>query len=298
MGKKDGSSKIKTDDAPQAASTRAPNTAKPDTASSHSAAADLTDKAEASRHQLLEYLKRVEDMLDKDQLPADAEERDIFVSNVLQELQHNVYRTCCDLVCSRVLEKLFNICSAEHVAQYARLVTPYMKDLALNRCGSHVLQAMIGRVLKGLAGYDASEDYADPMDELIAVSDPETPSVTSYQAPETPPSPLPVYFLKFCILMLEDVGTFIESTHGGHVLAQCISVLAGINPPQQNRSKASRNYRENTHTDKQRAKGPAPEEADSHVDVPATFLVMLQQMADTCMSSVRVMCLSCCDSLV
>ena len=249
-----GDEQVKTESAPQTPAVKT--------------AADI-DTADMTRKHMLEYLKRVEDMLDAHQFDQSSDDdRAVFVGNVLSEMDHDVYRTCCDLVCSRVLEKLFRISDSSDVSGFALKLLPFITDLAANRYGSHVLQAIIGKVLPSLGEYDASASYPD----LSVLGEGEVVSV-----------PLAVVFLHICRSLYDEFKSTLDNAHAGHVLADCVATLAGLSTANQNRSKASRTYRESTHAeDKSKAHTAPP------VPVPAPFRDMLSRLADVIISTVCV----------
>ena len=61
------------------------------------------------RQQLLGYFQRVEVMLADPDFGADAEQSELFVANVFAEAASKEFRLSCDLVCSRVLERLIQV---------------------------------------------------------------------------------------------------------------------------------------------------------------------------------------------
>ena len=84
------------------------------------------------------------------------EELSLFVSNVLREVGQDAYRLCCDMVCSRVLEKLLEVAPPPLLLRFVAYVVPHMRDLSMHRYGSHVITAIVVKVLPNI-GFKASE---------------------------------------------------------------------------------------------------------------------------------------------
>ena len=148
-------------------------------------------------------------MLDSHELDGDAEERELFLSNVLRELQHDEYRICCDMLCSRVLEKLFDACTPAMVQRFAVRIIDVFPDLLTHRYGSHVLQAVAAKVLPALRGGDEPMPVEDDGEEP-----PRTRKLT-----ET--------FLLLCDTMHGQLAQCLADPYAGHVLASAALALAG-----------------------------------------------------------------------
>ena len=149
-------------------------------------------------------------MLDSHELDGQPEERSLFIRNVLSELKHDEYRVSCDMLCSRVLEKLFEVATPHHVHVFACGLLESIVPLAKHRYGSHVLQAIISKV--GLAlrlGSGTTEDDAEQETEPLATSS------------------LPEAFLRISEALLADFSSLMTDTYGAHVLAATTLALAG-----------------------------------------------------------------------
>ena len=214
---------------------------------------DKGDKSDVTRHQTLEYLKRVEVMIDTKQLDSNPEERRLFINNVLAELQHDEYRICCDLLCSRVLEKLFSVCSSYQVNSFAIRLHDHVINLAANRYGSHVLQAIIARVPASLVAQQDDDTHQEGEPDIGRLSN---------------------TFLTMCETLADNISDVINDAYGAHVLAACLLTLAGLPSSHDSRSRASRSYREATHAN---TKNDASKAA---MPVPEIFLVMLRRITD------------------
>ncbi len=62
-----------------------------------------------ARQATLAYFARVESMLADEAFKEDEEQRELFINNVLAEVDGNELRLLSDLVCSRVLEQLVQV---------------------------------------------------------------------------------------------------------------------------------------------------------------------------------------------
>lgn len=98
-----------------------------------------------TRAENLAYFQRVEQMLNDQDFLEDDEQRDVFVQNVLAEVEGSEVRACCDMVCSRVLERLVQVASPDHVRGFFRRIIPMLEKLLGNRYASHVVQTLIVR---------------------------------------------------------------------------------------------------------------------------------------------------------
>ena len=171
--------------------------------------------------------RRVEQTLsDEDFLDQGAEERELFVNNVLSEVEGNELRVASDLVCSRVLEKLVRFCSSEDVHRLFRGFVPILDRMLLHRNASHVLQAVIPRVVT----------FLDPDDEAGAVI--EDPTVVPGEDVE-----LVTLFSHFCTTLQKDLADYVHDQYASHVVRATIAVLAGMPVSSTTRSKRSKEYR-------------------------------------------------------
>lgn len=79
--------------------------------------------------------------------------RQLFVANVLEEVRDRAFRLSCDTYASRCLEKLVGLCDAHQLGYFlGRITCDKLPALASHRCGSHVLQAAVGRLAVLSAG--------------------------------------------------------------------------------------------------------------------------------------------------
>ncbi len=151
-------------------------------------------------------------MLDSQELQGQPEEKELFIQNVLRELEHDEFRVSCDMLCSRVLDKLFEVASPRHVLRFASGLTEHYSALAKHRYGSHVLQAIMAKVGPSLKFQDNHQDDDDETDA-------------------SKPKTLSEAFLGICEILLSEFEELINDTYGGHVIASAILTLTGSKSP-------------------------------------------------------------------
>jgi nucleolar protein 9 len=149
-------------------------------------------------------------MLDSHELDDQPEERGLFIRNVLSELKHDEYRVCCDMLCSRVLEKLFEVASPQHVHRFSCGLLESVAPLAQHRYGSHVLQSIVAKVgvslrLNGPAQDEEVDEEAEPL----------------------PTASLSETFLRMCDSLLAQFPSLVSDTYGAHVIAAVVLALSG-----------------------------------------------------------------------
>ena len=217
-------------------------------------------------------------MLDSRELDGDAEQRELFLSNVLRELQHDEYRICCDMLCSRVLEKLFDACTPAMVQRFAVGILDVLPDLLTHRYGSHVLQAIEAKVLPALRG----ADDALPVDE-------------AEEAPRT--RRLTETFLLLCETMHGQLAQCLADAYAGHVLATAALTLAGapriitagdMTPSQASRRRSRAARAPASRTARQRGRSTAA--TTSPQSPPSTY----QTPSSACWASLPMRCLPRC----
>ncbi|EGD77090.1 hypothetical protein PTSG_07428 [Salpingoeca rosetta] len=212
-------------------------------------------EVEQSRQELLDYMRRVEERLDATALlearqqqqyqgqddddmandPAlamafeDQEDKQVFLSNVLEELKDSLYRVSCDLRGSRVLEKMINHLSMTSTATILESIQPFMQDAVYHRYSSHVLQALI--------------DKAQRIDE-------------AKQSGDEHPHALVPHIVNLANTVIEHVDSLVADTYASHVVRSLLFATAGM--PSENdllRSFTSASYRKAFNTDGGRHRG-------------------------------------------
>jgi hypothetical protein len=61
------------------------------------------------------------------------EDQALFVDNVLAEVKGKELRVTCDLVCSRVIEQLLGLCSADQLQKLFSQFVPLVERMLVNR---------------------------------------------------------------------------------------------------------------------------------------------------------------------
>eukprot|EP00041_Stephanoeca_diplocostata_P037737 m.1441828 g.1441828 ORF g.1441828 m.1441828 type:complete len:775 (-) comp25095_c0_seq6:4291-6615(-) len=219
-----------------------------------------------TRAENLAYFQRVEQMLNDQELLEDDEQRDVFVQNVLAEVEGSEVRSCCDMVCSRVLERLIQVASAEHVRHFFRRVIPMLEKLLGNRYASHVVQTLVVRAAA-----------------IVEVTD--VPDMAILGADEELPEDISAITLVHCVCheFQQYLPDYISSTYGSHVLRATIAALAGLAETSSTRSKASRNFRKSQAEKQQQLRasdggGHGSRKALTRSEVPSSFVDMLQSL--------------------
>eukprot|EP00037_Helgoeca_nana_P024873 m.266927 g.266927 ORF g.266927 m.266927 type:complete len:793 (-) comp26773_c0_seq1:155-2533(-) len=191
------------------------------------------DEEAMKRDEMLGYFHRVEQMFDSPEIADDAEQKDVFVENVLAEVHGTEIRSACDLVCSRVLERLLTMCSPEHMLKFFRRVTPSVEKMLENRYASHVLQTLVTRTALLVEVGDTPEPTT--LDELDLTQDEVPDTVTAATLLDN-----------VCRQFQHYLGDYLVSEYGSHVLRATLTALAGLPITSSSRSKASKKYRKKT----------------------------------------------------
>eukprot|EP00050_Salpingoeca_kvevrii_P021575 m.112597 g.112597 ORF g.112597 m.112597 type:complete len:753 (+) comp9403_c0_seq1:138-2396(+) len=181
------------------------------------------DGAQQKRAELVEYLLRVETMLDMDAadedcpINEDEESALLFVENVLEEIKGSESAMACDGDGSRILEKLLRKCSEQHVVALGERLAAEVKTLIRHRMASHVLQAVVVRVA--------------------------TAPSTQQKKVGAEDASLAGLFLRVCEQLRDDLPSLVSDTYASHVLRAAICVLAGVPPGEHVRSRSSKGFR-------------------------------------------------------
>eukprot|EP00039_Didymoeca_costata_P007103 m.96335 g.96335 ORF g.96335 m.96335 type:complete len:745 (+) comp13540_c0_seq4:233-2467(+) len=201
---------------------------------------NIDEQEDETRQNTITYFSRVEQMVaEPDFADQDEEQRDIFVNNVLEEVQGKELRILSDMLCSRVLEKILQFCSPDQLSTLLVRCIPILDRIAKNRCASHVLQTMLVR-LPLMIDKDDVPDEALEFNKLLQNDESEEePDPTKYE--NLTPSTI---FFHLCAMMEEDLETYIRDPYGSHILQASVFGLAGLPPAAVTRSKASKAYRD------------------------------------------------------
>jgi nucleolar protein 9 len=191
------------------------------------------DEQQQTRQELLQYFERVEGMLDSSEFDDD-ESKELFLTNVFEEVKGKEKRLTCDLQCSRVLEKIIGQAPVTALAEFTEALRDEFDDLLGNRYASHVLQAIVAAVHRSLR-VKIAEDDEDGEEKTKALE----------QLHQTFQS-----LVKSLIANLYDSMT---GTYSSHVFRSAILCLAGMPLPSKMRARSSRGYREFFQQDKEQA---------------------------------------------
>eukprot|EP00045_Choanoeca_perplexa_P012527 m.137145 g.137145 ORF g.137145 m.137145 type:complete len:665 (-) comp16042_c0_seq7:970-2964(-) len=188
------------------------------------------DEQQQTRQELLQYFERVEGMLDSSEFDDD-ESKELFLTNVFEEVKGKEKRLTCDLQCSRVLEKIIAQAPFTAISAFTDALRDDFDDLLGNRYASHVLQAIVAAVHRSLR-VTVADDDEDKEEKVEALT----------QLHQT-----------FQLLVKSLIANLYESmtgTYSSHVFRSAILCLAGMPLPSNMRARSSRGYREFFQQDK------------------------------------------------
>lgn len=167
------------------------------------------------------YYKRVESFLDGDEHDEDGDTQ-LFLKNVVEQIISDDAKVCCDKDGSRAVERLLRHQTTDlaTVQKLVEVLAAHCGELAANRCGSHVMEAL----MKAAAA------------QLSAVSaDSNSSSVGDLQT-------LQEGFLSMCAVMRDRVHVFIVQPYASHVLSSGFvwrvrvpTTQAGVDPQRNSR---------------------------------------------------------------
>ena len=201
-------------------------------------------------------------MLSEPGFGEEEEELDLFVGNVLEEIKGSELRVVCDLVCSRVLERVVRMGAAARVRAVFRSVLALLEPMLDNRYASHVLETLLVRA----AALVRPDEEADV--EALGDCEAEVPEETTLLSM--------VGYV--CKTVQMDPGRYITSTYASHVVRTLVSVLAGIPTTDSSRSKASKAYRSAAKIDVGWGGGAA--RVRPAAELPGYFGTSLGELAD------------------
>ena len=188
------------------------------------------------------YYKRLEGTLDEEQEEGESE---LFLSNVIgQVLTDGARRVCCDKDGSRAVEKLLHhsVLEGGLLQKLLEALTPDYGSVARNRCGSHMIEAL----LKAAA---TSEDSSELQDVV----------------------------LDLCAMTKDHLPEMISHSYASHVLSSVLQVLAGVYMSSHvSRSRYSQGFRRAKMQENSSRRGTLERTV---VSVPAPFLEQLDSFA-------------------
>ena len=193
------------------------------------------DAAQVHAQGLRQYLQRVTQALSSEDLLEDADGKEVFVNNVLEEIKGQEYRLSCDMHCSGAIEKLVHAADAKQLALLLHRLYDHREDLLTSRCGSHVVQAMVERMPALMsAGDPTAKDKGKEHGKKEEEKEEERVPALSQQ------------LLDLANLFTSNLTAFLVDTYASHVLRALLCVLGGL--PLKSvagtvRSRSSQSYR-------------------------------------------------------
>lgn len=200
------------------------------------------------------YYKRVESFLDGQENAEGGDSR-LFLENVVKQvISDDAVRVCCDKDGSRAIERLLQHHATDVTTVHALLeaLATSCRELAINRCGSHVMEALVKAAASQL-----SQSQADSDDALQ----------TSFEDG----------FMSMCIQVRDKVHEFIVQPYASHVLSSLVQVLGGVYfTDHASRSRSSKEFRK-----AKMAEDPIHQgllRIDKVIQTPSTFLKQLDSI--------------------
>ena len=203
------------------------------------------------------YYKRVESFLDGDEHDEE-DDAQLFLKNVVEQIiSDDAKRVCCDKDGSRALERLLRHQTTDlaTVQKLVEVLSAHCGELAVNRCGSHVMEAL----MKAAAA------------QLSASADSNRSSVDDLQT-------LQEGFLSMCAVMRDRVHEFIVQPYASHVLSSLVQVLSGVYfTDHTSRSRSSKEFRKAKMAEDSTHRGVL--RIDKMMQTPSVFLKQLDSVA-------------------
>ena len=202
------------------------------------------------------YYKRVESFLDGEK---DGEEDDnqLFLENVVKQIiSDDAKRVCCDKDGSRAVERLLQHQATDlpTVQKLVEVLSAHCGELAVNRCGSHVMEALLKAAATQLSAVDSLDDSDDVL------------------------STLQEGFLSMCVAVRDNVQEFIVQPYASHVLSSLVQVLSGVYfTDHASRSRSSKEFRKAKMSEDSTHRGVL--RIDKVIQTPSVFLKQLDGIA-------------------
>ncbi|XP_051944732.1 nucleolar protein 9 [Hippocampus zosterae] len=196
------------------------------------------------------YYRRVGERLNEDF--EDAEERDMFVENVLSEVKGKASLVAMDRTGSITLQRLLPLSNPDQVAKVMAELGGEsgsdFKSISCDRCGGHVVESAIRQVSR-LTGAKEDEDEREDA--------------------------LEVQLLSLSQVVRDNSAEFIRHVHGSHVVRTLLHVLAGcVGPPRTDSRPGAKD------------RNAAPQLTD--FEIPTSFWYELKSLTETLMDKVKL----------
>ena len=214
------------------------------------------------------YYKRVESFLDGENHEGEGDHQ-LFLNNVVKQIiSDDARRVCCDKDGSRAVERLLQH-QATDLATIQKLVevlSVHCCELAVDRCGSHVMEALLKAATTKLSTMAAP---AARMLDGSSIDD---------KNHEKDLHSLQEYLLSMCAALRDRVHDFIVQPYASHVLSSLVQVLAGVYlTDHASRSRSSKEFRKAKMAEDSTHRGVL--RVDRVVQTPGLFLKQLDGVA-------------------
>ncbi|XP_019724898.1 nucleolar protein 9 isoform X2 [Hippocampus comes] len=195
------------------------------------------------------YYRRVGERLNEDF--EDAEERGMFVENVLSEVKGKASLVAMDRTGSITLQRLLPLSSPDQVAKVMAELGGEsgsdFKAISCDRCGGHVVESAIRQVSRLTANEDEDESEEALEVQLLSLSQ----------------------------IVRDNSAEFIRHVHGSHVVRTLLHVLAGcVGPPRTDSRPGAKD------------RNAAPQLTD--FEIPTSFWYELKSLTETLMDNVKL----------
>ena len=207
------------------------------------------------------YYKRVESFLDGEEHDEE-EEFHLFLENVVKQIiSDDATRVCCDKDGSRAIERLLNhaVIDSATVQKLVEVLSAQCAVLAVNRCGSHVVEALMKATAKQLSiaptGQSGSGDGGGSESTSLEEG-----------------------FLSMCATVRENAQDFIVQPYASHVLSCLVQILSGVYfTDHASRSRSSKEFRKAKMAEDSTHRGVL--RIDKVVQTSSAFLKQLDNIA-------------------
>ena len=197
------------------------------------------------------YYKRVESFLDEEE-SAEGDDSRLFLENVVKQIiSDDAKRVCCDKDGSRAVERLLQHHATDVTTVHTLLeaLATHCNELAVNRCGSHVIEALVKAAASQLSQFRSGSDDA-------------------FQ------TSLEEGFVSMCVQVRDKVHEFIVQPYASHVLSSLVQVLGGVYfTDHASRSRSSVEFRKAKMAEDLTHRGML--KIDKVMQTPSTFLKQL-----------------------
>lgn len=206
------------------------------------------------------YYKRVERFLDGEEHDEEGDAL-LFLENVIKQIiSDDAKRVCCDKDGSRAVERLLQhqMTDLDTIKKLMVALSAHCGELSVNRCGSHVIEALLKAVASQLPLSTTAEGSKDSTD--VDAED------------------LMDGFMTLCSVLRDNVAEFIVQPYASHVLSSLVQVLSGVYfTDHASRSRSSREFRKAKMAEDSNHRGVL--RVDKVIQTPSVFLKQLNSVA-------------------